>query len=115
MPQDLHETLQKLIEVEEIAIEESFKLYQLLEEMTQITDNLVMWIIKYCEEHKIPIWNEEQLRSYVQTSKILLRETGEKILNIKSLIESRKLPLRKFDRRSPEDLPEPKYTKLIRI
>lgn len=110
MPQDPHETLQKLIEAEAITVEESYKLYQLLEEMTQITDNFIVWIIEYCQKHKIPILNEEQLRGYIKMSRILLRETGEKISN---LIESRKLPLKKFDRRSPEDLPDPVNSKLI--
>jgi len=101
--------LERLIEVEAIIIEESDKLFHILQEMTQITDNFTVWILRYCTEHAIPIWREEQLRSYVKTSKILLKETGERISYLQELIESLNLPLNKFHKRSPEDLPEPLF------
>lgn len=99
MDDDLYTTLKKFVEVEASRIEELDKLFHLLEEMTEITDIFLIWIIKYCDEHKILIWNEDQLRSYIRVSRILLKEVGD-------LMESRQLPLKKFDERSPEDLPE---------
>jgi len=104
---DIYKTLEMLIEAESRQFEELENLFHLLEEMTQVSDNFLIWVIKYCDEHKVPIWNEEQLRNYIRLSRSLLKETGQKISSLQELIKSRKLPLNKFHKRSPEDLPEP--------
>jgi len=107
MSEDLHKILEELIKEEATIAEESYNLFHLLQEMTQITDDFIIWIIGYCDKHNIPIWNEKQLGDYSKMSKKLLRETEEKISNLQELIQSRQLPRHSFHRRSPEDLPEP--------
>jgi len=59
--------------------------------MTQTTDAFATWSIEYCRKHKVPIWNEAQLEGYIKTSKILLREAGERMSDIQNFIHYPKL------------------------
>jgi hypothetical protein len=83
------------------------KLTLLEEDMTEITENFLKWFIRYCDEHEIPFWIEEQLENYIKLSRKILREISDTTTDIMELIESRKLSLNKFNKRSPEDLPVP--------
>jgi hypothetical protein len=110
---ELHKTLEALINFENAKIDQLDTLFHFLQEMTEITDSFLTWLVDYCEKNRIPLWKEEQLKSYVGMSAKILKDINESSIYIKELIKSPKLPRQDFHRRSPEDLPEPLMTKLI--
>jgi len=57
-----------------VKLRELDKLFHLLEEMTEITDMFLIWLLKYCKEKNIPLHQEQQLKDYVQLSRRLLKE-----------------------------------------
>jgi len=109
MVDDLIKAFEDTLEAEVVIINQLDSLQHLLEEMTEVTVNFVHWLIRYCDEHKIPFYNEQQLISYIKVSRQLNKEFDNSVSDLKNFIESRKLPLNKFHRRSPEDLPEPDW------
>jgi hypothetical protein len=109
MDNKLHEMFNAILEKEGILLNQLGKLALLEEDMTEITGNFLKWFIKYCDEHEIPFWREEQFENYIKLSRKILKEISDTTTDIIELIESRKLPLNKFRKRSPEDLPEPAY------
>lgn len=44
-------------------------LFHLLEELTEVTDEFLLWLINYCEDNNIPLWKEKQLKNYIKISK----------------------------------------------
>lgn len=113
MDDELCNMLKVLVETEGLKIAQIDRLFHFLQEMTETTNNLLMWLVDYCQRNNIPLWKEEQFRSYVHMSRKIMAEIEESSASIRQLIESRKLPPKKFDRRSPEDLPEPHVTLLL--
>lgn len=107
MNEKLEKILKVLIEAEKIKIIQIDRLFYFLEEITEITDQFLMWLVDYCKRNDIPLYKEERFKSYVTMSSKILKDIEEASINIEGLIKSRKLPLNKFHRRSPEDLPEP--------
>jgi hypothetical protein len=103
--------LEALIKVEDTKINQLDMLSHFLEEMTDITHDFLIWLVDYCKRNNIPLWKEEQFRSYVLMSEKILKDIDESTTTIKDLTESRKLPPNKSHKRSPEDLPEPKIEK----
>jgi len=46
----------------------------LMVEQANITNDFLKWAIKYCVEHKIPIWEEERFKTLTTDSKRIMEE-----------------------------------------
>lgn len=94
------------------------KLFHLLEEMTNITDRTIIWLIQYCDKHNIPLKKETQLKSYVNLSRRILKEIEEKSMHLKELIKYQELanPIRRFftEDESDDKLPVPEIIRFNR-
>lgn len=93
MVDDIAKAFENALRTEAIIINQLDILQHLLEEMTEVTVNSIHWLIHYCDEHKIPFCNEQQLISYIKVSRQLNREFDNRTSDLKNFIESRKLPL----------------------
>jgi len=50
------------------------KLTFLMQEQANITDSFLLWTVKYCQEHNIPIGEEKQFRNLIADSKRIMAE-----------------------------------------
>jgi len=80
---NLCKTLKTLLETESLQIKQLDKLFHLLEEMTEITDNFILWLMDYCDKHQIPFLECPQLKSYIRLSRRILKETKETMVDLK--------------------------------
>jgi hypothetical protein len=105
---ELRKALEILLEMETAKINELDRLNHLIEEFMDIDIALLLWIRDYCDKHNIPLWKEPEFTKKIDMASRVLKEIKETSIDIEALIKSHKLPLKKFYKRSPEDLPEPK-------
>ena len=111
------DTTQKLLDMVKSLKLENTQLKKMVTEATEIkkrneilldmASTLLFWIFDYCNKHDIPIWTEDSLKNIIQTITESLRDEDACSASLLELIKSHKLPLKKFHKRSPEDLPEP--------
>ena len=114
---DFVDTTQKLLDMVKSLKLENTQLKKMVTEATEIkkrneilldmASTLLFWIFDYCNKHDIPIWTEDSLKNIIQTITESLRDEDACSASLLELIKSHKLPLKKFHKRSPEDLPEP--------
>jgi hypothetical protein len=104
---NFQKTLEILLKIEIAKIHELDRLNHLIEEFMDVNINFLLWIREYCDTHNIPLWKENEFSGQVEIIRKILKEIKETSEDIEGLIESRQLPLNKFHKRSPEDLPEP--------
>ena len=109
MGDSFRKTLKALLETESLQIRQRDKLFHLLEETTEITDNFILWLIDYCDKHQIPFLEQTQLKSYIKLSRQILKETRETITDLKS----NSPPFLQHRKRTPEDATEPNSLTLM--
>ena len=111
MADNIRKTLKALLETESLQIRQLDKLFHLLEETTEITDNFILWLTDYCDKHQIPFLEQTQLKSYIKLSRQILKETRNVLTDLKlnspRFLQHREPIRRKFtDRKSDEDFTE---------
>lgn len=91
------------------------RLFHLLEELTEITDRTVFWLIGYCDEHNIPLCREQQLMDYVKLSRMVMTEIGKISSDVESSIKHRLSDEFLHGNKSDEDLTEPPEENVISL
>lgn len=52
----MHKLFKKILYREMATINGLDDLFHLLEELTEVTDEFLLWLINYCEDNNIPLW-----------------------------------------------------------
>lgn len=99
----MHKLLERLVAQQNVKLIELEKLIFLLKEYSNVTHDLLIWTVKYCDKNNIPIWIEENPKNLIEASIRIWKELDGVVNYIGNLSSDEFLQGSKSD----EDLTEP--------